>query len=241
MNGLDVLAATFSVAALLQIDRKGFLQGLVARPLVAALGVALWLGDEAAGVLVGVPLSLLWLYEAQVGVHPPEHEVVGGAGVTAAAIYAGGGSASPETAALALVLLPAAATLGRLAETRIDTAQAELQAVAMRRVARGRDPWPANLAGLLLPAAGAGLLAAATGLFGGLAVHMLLPLLHVPSPGAVLGMALLTAGAVTGAVTVAQSRFPEATVVGGAATAMGLGLFLVLEILSQAPETGAVP
>ena len=241
MSGLDVLAAAFTVAALVQIDRRGFLQGAIARPLIAAFAVSMWLGDGSAAVLVGVPLTLLWLLEIEVGVHPSEHAVAGGAGITAAAIYAGGGTASPGTAALALILLPATASLGRWAEARIDAAHTQLHAMAARRVDSGRDPLPAHLVGLLLPSAGAGLLAAGTALLGGMGVGALWAAVPQLESSAVAPMALLFGGAAAGSTVVARSRFPEATLVGGAATAMALGLFLALQILSTAEGMGGGP
>ncbi len=230
MSGTEVVLTAFAVAAALQIDRKGFLQLLTALPLVACAATAFLLGDPGAMVLLGVPLTLLWLLGLNVGAHLPDHDLAGSIGVTGAAIFAGGGRATVESACLALCLLPAVAALGRRLETHVEGLYVGLADRAARRVDAGGDPFWTNVVGLAPSSLAAGVLASGTALAGGLLVHGAVRAL--PAASTLGPMALLVGGAVPAVVVVAASRFEQATVVGGAAAVVGLSVLLMLRLLA---------
>ncbi len=133
------------VSGLAAIERKGFLQAMLSRPLVLAPVTGWALGDTAAGLLLGPVLELLWLGAVNLGAAVPVHEALGTA--------AGGGSAvlaaqemrtpvTPEIAALAALLALPVALVGRAGERAAEEwniriaslAESELQVHHLRAV-----------------------------------------------------------------------------------------------------------
>ncbi len=152
------------VAGLAAIERKGFLQAMLSRPIVLAPVVGWALGDLEGGLLVAAPLELLWLGAVNLGAALPVHEALGTAAIAGGAVLAGraaGAGTSPEIAILAVLLCAPLALLGRKADRLVEIwnerlaarAEAELTRHVVRHVVR------ANLYGLLLPFAIAALLA----------------------------------------------------------------------------------
>ncbi len=154
------------VAGLAAIERKGFLQAMLSRPIALAPLAGWALGDLEGGLLVAAPLELLWLGSVNLGAALPVHEALGTAAIAGGAVLAGralGAGTSPEIAVLAVVLCAPVALLGRKAERLVEIwnerlaarAEAGLASHHPRAVAR------ANLYGLGLPFAIAAVLAPA--------------------------------------------------------------------------------
>jgi PTS system mannose-specific IIC component len=109
------------VSGLAAIERKGFLQAMLSRPIVLAPVTGWALGEPAAGLLLGPVLELLWLGAVNLGAAVPAHEALGTAAVVGSAVMAARAlgvpvAAHPEIAALAVLLAVPAALLGRLGE-----------------------------------------------------------------------------------------------------------------------------
>ncbi len=109
------------VSGLAAIERKGFLQAMLSRPIVLAPVTGWALGDTAAGLLLGPVLELLWLGAVNLGAAVPAHEALGTAAVVGSAVLAGRSMGlpvidHPEIATLAVLLAVPAALLGRAGE-----------------------------------------------------------------------------------------------------------------------------
>ncbi|HSB20772.1 MAG TPA: PTS sugar transporter subunit IIC, partial [Anaeromyxobacteraceae bacterium] len=76
------LLALSAIAGLAAVERKGFLQAMLSRPIVLGPLAGLACGDAAAGLLAGAPLELLWLGAVNLGAAVPLHESLGAAAVT---------------------------------------------------------------------------------------------------------------------------------------------------------------
>lgn len=108
---------------LLALERRAFLQAALSRPLPAAFGVGLLLGDPTAGLMVGLVFELFHLGGASLGGAHPDHETV--VAVTATAFAASLASATGSNAtqavwAVAVLLWAPLGPLGRRAETHLD-------------------------------------------------------------------------------------------------------------------------
>ena len=169
-GGWPHLLALAALAALLSglaaVERKGALQLMLSRPLVLAPILGWLLGDAQGGLLLGVPLEMLFLGGVNLGGNLPDNESLLAAALTAMVIPAGlaaGTGADPPLAALCLALLFPLALFGRRLEHAAELRNGQLMDEAITRAAHG-DPAAArvNLRGLLLPfwaAAGIGALA----------------------------------------------------------------------------------
>jgi mannose/fructose/N-acetylgalactosamine-specific phosphotransferase system component IIC len=143
------------VAGLAAVERKGAFQLMLSRPLVLAPILGLVLGDGRAGLLLGVPLELLFLGGVNLGGNLPDNETLLAAALTAMVVPAGAGlgtGVDPALAALGLGLLFPLAFYGRRLERASERRNAVIAAEALRRVQEG-DPSATslNLRGLLLP------------------------------------------------------------------------------------------
>lgn len=104
------------VAGLAAVERKGFLQAMLSRPIALAPAAGWALGDTAGGLLVAPPLELLWLGAVNLGAAVPAHEALGTAAIVGGAVLAAralGVPVSPEIAILAVLLAAPLAILGR--------------------------------------------------------------------------------------------------------------------------------
>jgi len=107
------------VAGLAAVERKGFLQAMLSRPIVLGPLTGWALGDAAGGLLLAPILELLWLGAVNLGAAVPVHEALGTVAVVGGAVMAShrmGGPVTPQIAALAALVAMPAAFLGRLGE-----------------------------------------------------------------------------------------------------------------------------
>ncbi len=144
------------VAGLAAVERKGFLQAMLSRPVALAPLTGLALGDLHGGLLLGPPLELLWLGAVNLGAALPPHEALGAAAIAGGAVLAGralGTGVTPAVACLTLALVGALAALGRTSDRLIEEWNVHLAARAERLLARGevRSAARVNLQGLFLP------------------------------------------------------------------------------------------
>lgn len=153
---LFVLAGVAAlIGGLSAVERKGAFQLMLSRPLVLAPVLGWALGDAHGGLVLGVPLELLFLGGVNLGGSLPENESLLAAGLTSLVVPAGvaahAGVDAP-LAALGLALVFPLAALGRRLERASERRNAVLMDEALARVQAG-DSGAArvNLRGLLLP------------------------------------------------------------------------------------------
>ncbi len=167
------------VAGLAAVERKGFLQAMLSRPIALAPLVGWALGDLEGGLLVAAPLELLWLGAVNLGAALPVHEALGTVAITGGAVLAGralGEGTSPEGAILAVLLCAPLALLGRRADRLVEAWNERLAARAEAELARHhvQAAVRTNLYGLVLPFSIAAVLAPAGAAAAGFAVPALL-------------------------------------------------------------------
>jgi PTS system mannose-specific IIC component len=154
------------VAGLAAVERKGFLQAMLSRPVALAPIVGFALGDLPGGLLLGPPLELLWLGAVNMGASLPPNEALGTAAIAGGAVLAGralGTGVTPAVAVLAVALAGTLAALGRTTDRAIEEWNVRLAARAELLLERG-SPAAAvreNLHGMALPFAVSALLAPA--------------------------------------------------------------------------------
>ncbi|GAC1347540.1 MAG: hypothetical protein NVSMB23_26990 [Myxococcales bacterium] len=164
---LQLAAVSACIGGVAAVERKGALQLMLSRPLVLAPLLGWALGDAAGGLLLGVPLELLFLGGVNLGGSIPQNESLLAATLTAALVPAGRLTAhgvDPALAALGLALLYPLALLGRTMERAAEVRNGALLDAAVARAQAG-DPDAAglNVRGLWVPfASAAGLCAAGT-------------------------------------------------------------------------------
>lgn len=150
------------VAGLAAVERKGFLQAMLSRPITLA-PVAGWaLGDLQGGLLVAAPLELFWLGAVNLGAALPVHEALGTAAIAGGAVLAGralGAGTTPEIAVLAVLLCAPLALAGRKADRLVEIWNERLALRVEKALESHRDVVQVNLYGLLLPFAIAAVLA----------------------------------------------------------------------------------
>ncbi len=150
------------VAGLAAVERKGFLQAMLSRPIAVGTLTGLALGDVRRGVFVAAPLELLWLGAVNLGAALPVHEALGtvaiaGGTVLAARALAGAGADGPALlpaiAVLAVAICSPLALLGRRADRLVEQWNERLYARAERDLAAGRLDAAAgvNVFGLAMP------------------------------------------------------------------------------------------
>jgi PTS system mannose-specific IIC component len=154
------------IAGLAAVERKGFLQAMLSRPVVLAPLVGLALGDLPGGLLLGPPLELLWLGAVNMGASLPPNEAMGSAAIAAGAVLAGrslGTGVTAPVAVLAVALAGALATVGRATDRAVEEWNVRLAARAEALLDRGAPAAAVreNLVGLVPPFAIAALLAPA--------------------------------------------------------------------------------
>jgi mannose/fructose/N-acetylgalactosamine-specific phosphotransferase system component IIC len=142
------------VAGVAAVERKGALQLMLSRPLVLGPVLGWALGDAQGGLVIGIPLELLFLGGVNLGGSLPDNETLLAGAMTAAAVLAGeatGKGVDPPLAALALLFLFPLALAGRHLERRTEERNNGLFELAFRSVERDPDPFALNLRGLLFP------------------------------------------------------------------------------------------
>lgn len=144
------------VAGLAAIERKGFLQAMLSRP-IALAPIAGWaLGDVGGGLLVAPPLELFWLGAVNLGAALPVHEALGTAAIVGGSVLAGralGSGVTPEVAVLAVLLGAPFALLGRKADRIVEgwNERIALHAEAALAGHQLREAVRCNLYGLAAP------------------------------------------------------------------------------------------
>jgi mannose/fructose/N-acetylgalactosamine-specific phosphotransferase system component IIC len=221
------------VAGLAAIERKGFLQAMLSRPIVLGPVTGWALGDAAGGLLLGPPLELLWLGAVNLGAAVPVHEALGTTAIVGAAVMAAhrlGGPVTPEIAALAALIAMPAAYLGRLGERRAERwnegiaarAEAELSSHHPRAAAAS------NLCGLAVSFAIGAVVAP---LVAAVAAFAIPALLH-SSPGLSgplhVGFLALAAAASAAAVKALRARAAPLAFFGAAAGTVAVGVVALL-------------
>jgi len=142
------------VAAVAAVERKGALQLMLSRPLVLGPLLGWALGDAQGGLVIGIPLELLFLGGVNLGGSLPDNETLLASAMTTAAVLAGkatGTGVDPPLAALALLFLFPLALAGRRLERRTEERNDGLFELALANVERDPDPFPLNLRGLVFP------------------------------------------------------------------------------------------
>ena len=172
------------VAGLAAVERKGFLQAMLSRPVALAPIAGLALGDATGGLLVGAPLELFWLGSVNLGAALPVHEALGTAAIAGGAVLAGqalGTGVTPAVALLAVLCCAPLAILGRKADRLVEYENERLaeHAEAELRVHHAHAAVRTNLYGLALPFLIAALLAPA----GAFLASRLIPELLRAAPG----------------------------------------------------------
>jgi mannose/fructose/N-acetylgalactosamine-specific phosphotransferase system component IIC len=157
------------VAGLAAVERKGFLQAMLSRPIALAPLAGWALGDLEGGLLVAAPLELLWLGAVNLGAALPVHEVLGTTAIVGGAVFASralGVGTTPEIAILAVLVCAPVALLGRKAERLVElwnerlAVHAEAELAVHHPRAAVRSNWyglvlPFGIAAALAPAAAA--------------------------------------------------------------------------------------
>ena len=158
-GGAFHLFALAALAALLgglsAVERKGAFQLMLSRPLPLAAILGWALGDSRTGLMLGVPLELLFLGGVNLGGNLPDNESLLAGAVTSMVVPAAIAAqltADPALAAMGLALLFPLALYGRRLERAAELRNSQLMEQAIARAAHG-DPLAArvNLRGLLLP------------------------------------------------------------------------------------------
>jgi PTS system mannose-specific IIC component len=176
------------VAGLAAVERKGFLQAMLSRPVALAPIVGFALGDLPGGLLLGPPLELLWLGAVNMGASLPPNEALGTAAIAGGAVLAGralGTGVTPAVAVLAVAAAGMLATLGRTTDRAIEEWNVRLAARAELLLERGLPAaaMRENLYGLAAPFAVSALLAPAAAALVALVVPAILresPALNAP-------------------------------------------------------------
>lgn len=220
------------VAGLAAVERKGFLQAMLSRPIALAPITGLCLGDVSGGLLVAAPLELFWLGAVNMGAALPVHEALGASAIAGGAVLAGRALATgvtPAVAVLAVLVSAPLALLGRKADRLVEKANERLNARAEAELRRGHDGSAvrSNLLGLALPFAIAFALAPA----GAFAAAVLIPALLRAAPGArgplTIGwFAFATLACASGARAMRARRAPAlffAAVAAGAVVGFAIG------------------
>jgi mannose/fructose/N-acetylgalactosamine-specific phosphotransferase system component IIC len=156
--------------ALVSLERRAFLQAMFSRPLVAATGMGLLLGQLQTGLYLGMVLELFYLGTASLGAALPENDTLAASGTTAAAAALAsqtGGGGTPAIWSLCLLLFSGLGLLGRVVDRRLDAHAASLSAHGLELAEHGEleravrqnlwGIWPYALVYLGLNAACAGL------------------------------------------------------------------------------------
>jgi len=109
--------------ALATLERRAFLQAMFSRPLVAATGMGLILGQLQTGLYLGMVLELFYLGTASLGAALPENDTLAATGTTAAAAtmaFQTGGGGTPALWSLSLLLFAGLGLLGRAVDHRLE-------------------------------------------------------------------------------------------------------------------------
>lgn len=207
--GLIALAAAAGLAA---VERRGFLQAMLSRPVVLGPLCGLLLGDGTSGLLLGALLELLFLGAVSLGASMALHETLATAAIAGGAALASQrlGGQAVAASALAVALGLPLAVLGRVAEAAFDKGNQRLDERAHRLLLAGdaRGAMRCNLLGLLPPFALSALLAPLSAAAIGAAAPALL--LAAPRLGRPLELGLAAFAALASAAAARSLRAARA-------------------------------
>lgn len=122
------------------VERRGFLQAMFSRPLVAATGMGLLLGDVPAGLSIGVVLELYYLGTAALGAARPENETLTSTCAAAAAsslALGNGADSTPAIWSLCILAFAPLGILGRFLDRRLEQYSARLAVTALASAEQG--------------------------------------------------------------------------------------------------------
>jgi PTS system mannose-specific IIC component len=144
------------IAGAAAVERKGFLQAMLSRPIALAPIIGLALGDGQGGLFLAPALELYWLGAVSLGAAVPVHEALGTAVITGGAVLAGkalGTGVDGAVAVLAVLLGAPIATLGRRADGLVERWNERLavQVEARMLAGQGAAALRLNLWGLAVP------------------------------------------------------------------------------------------
>src|SRR5437016_3948576 len=137
-----LMAIAALIGGLSAIERKGALQLMLSRPIVLAPLLGWALGDPRGGLVLGVPLELIFLGGVNLGGSLPDNETLLAAALTSAVVPAGifaGTGVDAPLAALGLALLYPLAVAGRRLDRASETHNAQLSERALASAARRAD------------------------------------------------------------------------------------------------------
>ncbi len=126
--------------ALVSLERRAFLQAMFSRPLVAATGMGLLLGQLQTGLYLGMILELFYLGTASLGAALPENDTLAASGTTAAAAMMAsqtGGGGTPALWSLSLLLFSGLGLLGRAVDRGMEAHAATLSAHGLELAEHG--------------------------------------------------------------------------------------------------------
>src|SRR2546428_8616603 len=142
-----LMAIAALIGGLSAIERKGAFQLMLSRPIVLAPLLGWALGDAQGGLVLGIPLELLFLGGVNLGGSLPENESLLAGALASMVVPAGlamhTGVDAP-LAALGLALLLPLAYFGRRLERAAEGRNAQFLEQAMARAERG-DPDAARI------------------------------------------------------------------------------------------------
>ncbi len=134
------LALAGAWGALVSLERRAFLQAMFSRPLVAATGMGLLLGQLQTGLYLGMILELFDLGTASLGAALPENDTLAASGTTAAAAMMAsqsGGGGTPAIWSVCLLLFSGLGLLGRAVDRRVEAHAATLSAHGLELAEHG--------------------------------------------------------------------------------------------------------
>ena len=120
---LPQVLLAFGWGGLCAVERRGFLQAMVSRPLVAGTGAGWLLGDVQAGLYVGLLFELYYLGAASLGASRPENDTLAataGAAFAAGLARANGAPSVPAVWSLGVLACAGMGPLGRWVEQRLE-------------------------------------------------------------------------------------------------------------------------
>jgi mannose/fructose/N-acetylgalactosamine-specific phosphotransferase system component IIC len=129
----------FAFGGLLALERRAFLQAMLARPLVAATLTGVLLDDVPSGLFVGLVLELFHLGSVSLGAAIPEHDTLAATGTAAAAaaISHGVGGSSPAIWSVAILLFAGLGPLGQKLDRSLERYSGRLVRRALHSAEQG--------------------------------------------------------------------------------------------------------
>src|SRR5256886_16448949 len=137
-----VIAA--AIGGLAAIERKGALQLMLSRPIVLAPLLGWALGDPRGGLVLGVPLELIFLGGVNLGGSLPDNETLLAAALTSAVVPAGiaaGTGGGAPLSPLGLLLLYPPAVAGRQLDPASEAYNRRPSQRGPARAERERGGW----------------------------------------------------------------------------------------------------